>query len=167
MPPQLVTPSPSAHPPGLGLPGLPRAEAGGMTRLPPQPDDNLDQAAASILESEVPARSTVRAAPRRIARWRARHGAAQRCRLIPIWPHSATGTSDSTSDHIRPPTPGLRIRPRTRVAGRPLMGSGGVLCRLSGAQVRELETGRARMQYRPGVVQGFPASTGLGLVFFL
>jgi hypothetical protein len=32
-----------------------------MTRLPPQPDDNLDQAAASILESEVPARSTVRA----------------------------------------------------------------------------------------------------------
>ena len=60
-----------------------------MTRLPPQPDDNLDQAAASILESEVPARSTVRAvnepgrpvpafrhrcahagrAPRRIARW--------------------------------------------------------------------------------------------------
>ena len=32
-----------------------------MTRLPPQPDDNLDQAAASILHSEVPARSTVRA----------------------------------------------------------------------------------------------------------
>ena len=32
-----------------------------MTRLPPQPDDNLDQAAASIVESEVPARSTVRA----------------------------------------------------------------------------------------------------------
>jgi hypothetical protein len=61
-----------------------------MTKLPPQPDDNLDHAAASILESEVPARSTVRAvnepgrpvpafrhrcaragrAPRRIARWR-------------------------------------------------------------------------------------------------
>jgi hypothetical protein len=111
MPPQLVTPSPSAHPPGLGLHRLPRAEGGGMTRLPPQPDDNPDQAAASIPESEVPARSTVRAvnepgrpgpafryrcahagrAPRRIARWRARHGAAQRCRLIPIWPHSATG----------------------------------------------------------------------------
>jgi len=61
MPPQLVTQSPSAHPSGLGLYGLPRAEGGGMTRLPPQPDDNLDQAAASILESEVPARSTVRA----------------------------------------------------------------------------------------------------------
>lgn len=54
-----------------------------------------------------------------------------------------------------------------RVAGRPLMGPGGVLCRLSRAQVRELEAGGARMQYRPGVGQGFPASTGLGLVFFL
>ena len=49
-----------------------------------------------------------------------------------------------------------------------MMGPGGGLCRLSCAQVRELEAaGRARMQYRPGVGQGFPASTGLGLVFFL
>jgi hypothetical protein len=63
-----------------------------MTRLPPQLDDNLDQA-ASILESEVPERSTVR--------WGARHGAAQRCRLIPIWLHSAIDTSERTSDHIR------------------------------------------------------------------
>jgi hypothetical protein len=54
-----------------------------------------------------------------------------------------------------------------RVARRPLMGPGSVLCRLSRAQVRELEAGGARMQYRPGVVQGFLTSTGLGLVFFL
>src|SRR5580693_5126862 len=107
MPPQLVTQSPSARPPGLGLPGLPRAEGGGMTRLPPQPDDNLDQAAASILESEVPARSTVRAvnepgrplpasrhrwftcraAPRRIARWR---GSPRRRAAVPLDPNMAT-----------------------------------------------------------------------------
>jgi hypothetical protein len=43
------------------------------------------------------------------------------------------------------------------------MGPGGSLCRLSRAQARELE---ARMRYRPGVVQGFLASAGLGLVFF-
>jgi hypothetical protein len=32
---------------------LPWAAGGGMTGLPPQPDDNLDQAATSILEPEV------------------------------------------------------------------------------------------------------------------
>ena len=78
-----------------------------MTRLPPQPDDNLDQAAASILESEVPARSTVRAvnepgrpmpasrhrwftcraAPRRIARWR---GSPRRRAAVPLDPDMAT-----------------------------------------------------------------------------
>ena len=78
-----------------------------MTRLPPQPDDNLDQAAASILESEVPARSTVRAvnepgrpvpasrhrcaragrAPRRIARWR---GSPRRRAAVPLDPNMAT-----------------------------------------------------------------------------
>ena len=56
--------------------------------------------------------------------------------------------------------------PSPDAGARPLMGPGGGLCRLSRAQVRELEAG-ARMQYRPGVGQGFPASTGLGLVFFL
>jgi hypothetical protein len=62
---RLVIPSPSAHPPGsgagatgqggaphrtndlmaLGLLGLPWAGGDGMTRLPPQPPDNLNQAA--------------------------------------------------------------------------------------------------------------------------
>ena len=65
------------------------------------------------------------------------------------------------------PTPGLRI-PSPDAGGRAAVdGTGGVLCRLSRAQVRELEAGGARMQYRPGVVQGFLTSTGLGLVFFL
>ena len=69
-----------------------------MTRLPPQPDDNLDQAAASILESEVPARSTVRAVNEPVDL--CPHpgiGAPTpggRRRLIPIWLHSATGTSE-------------------------------------------------------------------------
>jgi hypothetical protein len=42
-------------PVALGLLGLPWADGAGMTRLPPQPPDNLDHAAASILEPEVPA----------------------------------------------------------------------------------------------------------------
>jgi hypothetical protein len=39
----------------LGLLGLPWADGDGMGRLSPQPSDNLDPAAASILEPEVPA----------------------------------------------------------------------------------------------------------------
>ena len=35
--------------------GMPWADGDGMTRLPPQPPDNLDQAAVSILEPEAPA----------------------------------------------------------------------------------------------------------------
>ena len=66
------------------------------------------------------------------------------------------------------PTPGLKIPSPDAGAGQPLMGPSGGLCRLSRAQVCELEAAwRARMQYRPGVGQGFPASTGLGVVLFL
>jgi hypothetical protein len=49
-------------PVALGLLGLSWAVGDGMTRLPPQPPDNLDQAAASILEPEVPAGGTTRTA---------------------------------------------------------------------------------------------------------
>jgi hypothetical protein len=42
-------------PAALGLRGLPRADGDGMARLPPQPPDNLDQTAASILLPEAPA----------------------------------------------------------------------------------------------------------------
>jgi len=38
--------------------GLSWADGGGMGRLPPQPPADLDQAAASILEPEVPAGGT-------------------------------------------------------------------------------------------------------------
>ena len=67
------------------------------------------------------------------------------------------------------PTPGLRIPSPDaggRAAGRPLMGPGGRLCKLIRALVGELGGGGAWIQYRPGVVQGFLTSTGLGLVFF-
>ena len=42
-------------PAGLGLLGLSWADGAGMARLPPQPKDNLDRMAVSILEPEVPA----------------------------------------------------------------------------------------------------------------
>jgi hypothetical protein len=42
-------------PAALGLLGFAWADGDGMGRLPPQPPDNLDQVAASILEPEVPA----------------------------------------------------------------------------------------------------------------
>jgi hypothetical protein len=45
-------PRPTGHPVAVGLPW---ADGDRMTRLPPQPPDNLDQAEASILEPEVPA----------------------------------------------------------------------------------------------------------------
>jgi hypothetical protein len=45
-------------PAALGLLGLPWADGDEMGRLPHQPPDNLDQAATSILEPEVPAGGT-------------------------------------------------------------------------------------------------------------
>jgi hypothetical protein len=47
------------EPVALGLLGLPGADGDGMGRLPPQPPDNRDHAAASILEPEVPAGGSI------------------------------------------------------------------------------------------------------------